>query len=118
MAIQKTEKNLAQRQVHSLGQCHSARDVSRGPTTALPCLKAFAVTHCRRGRLSFARRNICSACSTRRGIYRIDVDFTRDELVSGLADLIKANGVWPCYIPSHHPSRIRRSGRQPLQFAD
>jgi len=31
-------------------------------------------------------------------IYRIDVDFTRDELVSGLADLIKANGVWPCYI--------------------
>jgi branched-chain amino acid aminotransferase len=31
-------------------------------------------------------------------IYRIDVDFTRDELVSGLAELIKANGVWPCYI--------------------
>ena len=31
-------------------------------------------------------------------IYRIDVDFTRDELVSGLADLIKGNGVWPCYI--------------------
>src|ERR1700704_1206023 len=31
-------------------------------------------------------------------IYRIDVDFTRDELISGLVDLIKANGVWPCYI--------------------
>src|SRR5216683_2865668 len=31
-------------------------------------------------------------------IYRIDVDFTRDELISGLIELIKNNGVWPCYI--------------------
>ena len=31
-------------------------------------------------------------------IYRIDVDFTRDELTQGLVELIKNNGVWPCYI--------------------
>jgi branched-chain amino acid aminotransferase len=31
-------------------------------------------------------------------IYRIDVDFTRDELIRGLVELIKSNGVWPCYI--------------------
>src|SRR5258707_7719237 len=31
-------------------------------------------------------------------IYRIDVDFTRDEIVGGLLELIKINGVWPCYI--------------------
>src|SRR5271170_5368935 len=31
-------------------------------------------------------------------IYRIDVDFTREELVAGMLQLIKANGVWPCYI--------------------
>jgi branched-chain amino acid aminotransferase len=31
-------------------------------------------------------------------IYRIDVDFTRDDLMAGLVDLIKTNGVWPCYI--------------------
>ena len=31
-------------------------------------------------------------------IYRIDVDFTRDELVNGMVDLVKNNGVWPCYI--------------------
>jgi branched-chain amino acid aminotransferase len=31
-------------------------------------------------------------------IYRIDVDFTRDELIAGLVDLIKTNGVWPCYV--------------------
>ncbi len=31
-------------------------------------------------------------------IYRIDVDFTRDEIVAGLVELIKINGVWPCYI--------------------
>ncbi len=31
-------------------------------------------------------------------IYRIDVDFTRDELVSGVVDVVRNNGVWPCYI--------------------
>jgi branched-chain amino acid aminotransferase len=31
-------------------------------------------------------------------IYRIDVDFTREEIQSGLVELIKINGVWPCYI--------------------
>ena len=31
-------------------------------------------------------------------IYRIDVDFTREELVAGMAEVIKANGAWPCYI--------------------
>ncbi len=31
-------------------------------------------------------------------IYRIDVDFSRDELVTALVELVKNNGVWPCYI--------------------
>jgi len=31
-------------------------------------------------------------------IYRIDVDYSRDELVRALVDLIKTNGVWPCYV--------------------
>jgi len=31
-------------------------------------------------------------------IYRIDVDYTRDELVSALVDVVRNNGVWPCYI--------------------
>jgi branched-chain amino acid aminotransferase len=31
-------------------------------------------------------------------IYRIDVDFTLDDLTHGLVDLIRNNGVWPCYI--------------------
>jgi branched-chain amino acid aminotransferase len=31
-------------------------------------------------------------------IYRIDVDFTREELLSGMVELVKTNGVWPCYI--------------------
>ena len=31
-------------------------------------------------------------------IYRIDVDFTREELVAGMAEVVKNNGVWPCYI--------------------
>src|SRR2546428_1577446 len=31
-------------------------------------------------------------------IYRIDVDSTRDELVSAVVDVVRNNGVWPCYI--------------------
>ena len=31
-------------------------------------------------------------------IYRIDVDFTRDQLIAGMAQLIAANKAWPCYI--------------------
>jgi len=31
-------------------------------------------------------------------IYRIDVPFTRDEILSGMLELVKHNGVWPCYI--------------------
>jgi branched-chain amino acid aminotransferase len=31
-------------------------------------------------------------------IYRIDVDFTRAELVSAMLDVVKNNGVWPCYV--------------------
>ena len=31
-------------------------------------------------------------------IYRIDVDYTRDELIAGMIEVVKNNGVWPCYI--------------------
>src|SRR6478735_6292509 len=31
-------------------------------------------------------------------IYRIDVDYTVDELIAGMSDLVKNNGAWPCYI--------------------
>src|ERR1700747_938063 len=31
-------------------------------------------------------------------IYRIDVEFTADDLVAAMAEVVKNNGVWPCYI--------------------
>jgi branched-chain amino acid aminotransferase len=31
-------------------------------------------------------------------IYRIDVDFTRDDIVAGMLEVVAQNGVWPCYI--------------------
>jgi branched-chain amino acid aminotransferase len=31
-------------------------------------------------------------------IYRIDVDFTREDIIGGMLELVKSNGVWPCYI--------------------
>jgi branched-chain amino acid aminotransferase len=31
-------------------------------------------------------------------VYRIDVDFSRDQLVQAMCELIRANRAWPCYI--------------------
>src|ERR1700739_5052269 len=31
-------------------------------------------------------------------VYRMDLPFTRAEIVRGMVDTISANGVWPCYI--------------------
>jgi len=31
-------------------------------------------------------------------VYRIDVDYTRDEIVSAMCDVIAHNNVWPCYL--------------------
>src|SRR5438067_5413152 len=31
-------------------------------------------------------------------IYRIDVDYSREDLVNGMLQLVKANQVWPCYL--------------------
>ena len=31
-------------------------------------------------------------------IYRIETDFTRDDLVAAMVELVKANGTWPCYL--------------------
>jgi len=39
------------------------------------------------------QRLLDSAC-----IYRIDIPFTRDEIIAGMVELVKRNGVWPCYI--------------------
>ena len=31
-------------------------------------------------------------------VYRIEVDFTRNEIIAGMVETIANNGVWPCYI--------------------
>ena len=31
-------------------------------------------------------------------VYRMDVNFSREQLVSAMTELIKTNGTWPCYI--------------------
>ncbi len=31
-------------------------------------------------------------------IYRIDLPFTREELIRAMVELVTHNGVWPCYI--------------------
>ena len=31
-------------------------------------------------------------------VYRIDVDFTREEIIQAMCDVVATNGVWPCYL--------------------
>jgi branched-chain amino acid aminotransferase len=31
-------------------------------------------------------------------VYRIDVDYTREELIAATLELVNGNGVWPCYL--------------------
>src|SRR5438270_12943024 len=31
-------------------------------------------------------------------VYRMDMAYTREDLVNGMVELIRANGVWPCYL--------------------
>jgi branched-chain amino acid aminotransferase len=31
-------------------------------------------------------------------IYRMELDYTREELITALTELIRTNGVWPCYL--------------------
>jgi len=31
-------------------------------------------------------------------VYRIDIDYTRDELVKAMLETVGSNGVWPCYV--------------------
>jgi len=31
-------------------------------------------------------------------VYRIDVDYARDEIVKAMSDIVANNGVWPCYL--------------------
>ena len=31
-------------------------------------------------------------------VYRMDIPFTRDELLRGMLDVVGQNGVWPCYV--------------------
>ncbi len=63
------------------------RYLRESDVTPLPAvLRFFAPRNTRKGWLDSAK------------IYRIDVDFTREEIMSGMIELVKNNGVWPCYM--------------------
>ena len=51
-------------------------------------------------------------------VYRIDVDYTREQLVKGMLDTVGHNGGVAVLHPAHHSSRIRRGRGEPLQFSD
>ena len=51
-------------------------------------------------------------------VYRIDVEFTREQIIKGMLETVGHNGAWPCYVRPIVLARIRRGGRQPVQLAD
>jgi branched-chain amino acid aminotransferase len=51
-------------------------------------------------------------------VYRMDVDYTRDQLVKAMLETVASNGTWPCYVPSSVFSgfRARIEWRQRLRI--
>ena len=97
MAIQKTEKiwhngkliNWDDAQIHVMSHVvNYGSSVFEGIRCyALPTGPAIFRAHEHMGRLLDSAK-----------IYRIDVEYTREELVFALTELVRTNGVWPCYM--------------------
>src|ERR1700731_1086677 len=47
-------------------------------------------------------------------VYRIDVDFTREQLVKGMLDTVAHNGAWPCYVRPIVPRGYGEAGVNPF----
>ena len=50
-------------------------------------------------------------------IYRIDVDFTVEDLITGMAEVVRNNGVWPCYIRPIVLRGYGEAGVNPVQLS-
>ena len=51
-------------------------------------------------------------------IYRIDLEYTREQLISAMTELVAANRSWPCYIRPIVFARLWAGGRESVWIAD
>ena len=50
-------------------------------------------------------------------VYRIDVDYTREQLVKAMCETVGSNGAWPCYVAADYSARLWRGGSESVQLA-
>ena len=117
MAIQKDRQDLAQRQAHRLGRRAHSRDVARGPLRLVGVRGHPLLRAAQPGRRFSAPSEHMQRLLDSAKIYRIDVDFTRDEHRQGHGRRGRRTRRVALLHAPGRAARIRRGGRESLQFA-
>jgi branched-chain amino acid aminotransferase len=97
MAIQKTEKIWHNGKLipWDSAQIHVMSHVIHYGSSVFEGVRCYALPN---GPAIFRAQEHMQRLLDSAKIYRIDVDFTREELVAGMAEVVKNNGIGPCYI--------------------
>jgi branched-chain amino acid aminotransferase len=97
MAIQKTEKIWHNGKLipWDEAQIHVMSHVVNYGSSVFEGIRCYALPN---GPAIFRAQEHMQRLLDSAKIYRIDVDYTREELVGGMVDVVKHNGVWPSYI--------------------
>jgi len=97
MAIQKTEKIWHNGKLIPWddAQLHVMAHVVNYGSSVFEGIRCYALPN---GPAIFRAKEHMQRLVDSAKVYRIEVDFTRDELISGMVETIAHNGVWPCYI--------------------
>ena len=97
MAIQKTEKIWHNGKLIPWDKAtlHVMSHVIHYGSSVFEGVRCYALPS---GPPSFAPRNTCSACWIRPRFIALTWTSRVEDLVEGMAEVVKNNGVWPCYI--------------------
>lgn len=97
MAIQKTEKIWHNGKLIPWDEAsiHVMSHVVNYGSSVFEGIRCYALPH---GPAIFRAKEHIQRLIDSAKIYRIDVDFTRDEIITGMFETVANNGVWPCYI--------------------
>src|SRR5216684_188607 len=74
---------------------HVMADVIHCGSSVFGCVRCYAPLS---GPASFRANEHIQRLLDSAKVYRIDVDYTRDELVKAMLETVGSNGAWPCYV--------------------
>src|ERR1700687_4732978 len=97
MAIQKTEKIWHNGKLvpWDSAQIHVMSHVVHYGSSVFEGIRCYALPS---GPAIFRAKEHMERLINSARIYRIEVPFTADEIMSGMLELVGKNGVWPCYV--------------------